>query len=705
MGADGTAASGMGGGRGVRDPAAVRGRYRGLRARREPSPPCRVRRAVELSPPMPTPTRSRASSRCRRAAGRLRRRRLASRRRPTALRLGGGQPRAARARGARLVHGAHGRAHAPGDAGEPRAGARASRSSARRPTCCCWPTAASSRRCSPRATSTDGRCSRATASSSRGARGHGTPTSSRAPSAGGRCSSARASRSAAPTRPPIRAATARCSSSSSPSGTRGVPGPRPPGDHDPVAREGRPAVDVARRQQRREHGAVGEQQDVGRLARLVMRRASSRLDCVSRRAGTPVRAVNVSSAARTGRVRLAAAHTESGGGASASRPPQAAAAEGDGERATRAGGHGGKARRRAPARQAPAPRDGSRDIFPRAAPASPARTPMPDAALPRAADHPAPARRRGHGEQERLGVLGRRARRWPSSACRYEARVVSAHRTPDWLFEYAEPAESRGLRAIIAGAGGAAHLPGMLAAKTLVPVLGVPVPATMLNGVDSLLSIVQMPAGVPVGTLAIGKPGAVNAALLAAQIAAPRRDPALRERLRASARRAPRRGARADAAALDARAMTASMRRDPSRRHDRHPRRRAARAHDRAWRRARWATTCTCSTPIPTCAARPVAARVHHGALRRRRRRGASWRAAATWSRSRSSRSRRDGARGRRGARAGAPGAQRALGDPGSRAAEGRGSRPTAFRVATVPRTRTDGRRCGRAARARPRCS
>ncbi len=83
----------------------------------------------------------------------------------------------------------------------------------------------------------------------------------------------------------------------------------------------------------------------------------------------------------------------------------------------------------------------------------------------------------------------------------HEARVVSAHRTPDWLFKYAEQAEGRGLRVIIAGAGGAAHLPGMLAAKTLVPVLGVPVPATMLNGIDSLLSIVQMPKGVPVGTL------------------------------------------------------------------------------------------------------------------------------------------------------------------------------------------------------------
>jgi 5-(carboxyamino)imidazole ribonucleotide mutase len=113
-----------------------------------------------------------------------------------------------------------------------------------------------------------------------------------------------------------------------------------------------------------------------------------------------------------------------------------------------------------------------------------------------------------------------------------EVRVVSAHRTPDLLFSYAEQAETRGLRVIIAGAGGAAHLPGMLAAKTLVPVLGVPVPASMLNGVDSLLSIVQMPRGVPVGTLAIGKPGAANAALLAIEILAIT-DAELRNRLRA----------------------------------------------------------------------------------------------------------------------------------------------------------------------------
>ena len=112
----------------------------------------------------------------------------------------------------------------------------------------------------------------------------------------------------------------------------------------------------------------------------------------------------------------------------------------------------------------------------------------------------------------------------------HEARVVSAHRTPDWLFKYAETARDRGLRVIIAGAGGAAHLPGMLAAKTLVPVLGVPVAATQLNGIDSLLSIVQMPKGVPVGTLAIGKPGAANAALLAAEILAAA-DAALYQRL------------------------------------------------------------------------------------------------------------------------------------------------------------------------------
>ncbi|AEB22783.1 MULTISPECIES: 5-(carboxyamino)imidazole ribonucleotide mutase [Bacillus] len=100
----------------------------------------------------------------------------------------------------------------------------------------------------------------------------------------------------------------------------------------------------------------------------------------------------------------------------------------------------------------------------------------------------------------------------------YEKQVVSAHRTPDLMFEYAESARSRGLKVIIAGAGGAAHLPGMTAAKTTLPVIGVPVQTKSLNGLDSLLSIVQMPGGVPVATTAIGKAGAVNAGLLAAQI-------------------------------------------------------------------------------------------------------------------------------------------------------------------------------------------
>jgi 5-(carboxyamino)imidazole ribonucleotide mutase len=100
----------------------------------------------------------------------------------------------------------------------------------------------------------------------------------------------------------------------------------------------------------------------------------------------------------------------------------------------------------------------------------------------------------------------------------HEVRVISAHRTPDLLFDYAAGAEGRGLEVIIAGAGGAAHLPGMTASKTALPVLGVPVQSKALNGVDSLLSIVQMPAGIPVATLAIGKAGAINAALLAAAI-------------------------------------------------------------------------------------------------------------------------------------------------------------------------------------------
>jgi len=113
-----------------------------------------------------------------------------------------------------------------------------------------------------------------------------------------------------------------------------------------------------------------------------------------------------------------------------------------------------------------------------------------------------------------------------------ETRVVSAHRTPDLLFEYASTAERRGLQVIVAGAGGAAHLPGMTAAKTTLPVLGVPVESKALSGIDSLLSIVQMPAGVPVGTLAVGRAGAVNAALLAAAIVA-RGDAGVAERVRA----------------------------------------------------------------------------------------------------------------------------------------------------------------------------
>ena len=114
----------------------------------------------------------------------------------------------------------------------------------------------------------------------------------------------------------------------------------------------------------------------------------------------------------------------------------------------------------------------------------------------------------------------------------HETKIVSAHRTPDRLYDYAKGAAARGLKVIVAGAGGAAHLPGMAASMTRLPVLGVPVESQALSGLDSLLSIVQMPAGVPVGTLAIGKPGAINAALLAAAILA-LGDPALSERLRA----------------------------------------------------------------------------------------------------------------------------------------------------------------------------
>ena len=121
---------------------------------------------------------------------------------------------------------------------------------------------------------------------------------------------------------------------------------------------------------------------------------------------------------------------------------------------------------------------------------------------------------------DRLGEFG----------VRFETRVVSAHRTPDLLFEYASTAAERGLSCIIAGAGGAAHLPGMLAAKTTVPILGVPVPSRHLQGLDSLLSIVQMPAGVPVATFAVGDAGAHNAGLFAVALLAAQ-DPALREKL------------------------------------------------------------------------------------------------------------------------------------------------------------------------------
>ena len=136
------------------------------------------------------------------------------------------------------------------------------------------------------------------------------------------------------------------------------------------------------------------------------------------------------------------------------------------------------------------------------------------------------------GSRSDLKIMSRAAEMLEELGIPHEVRVVSAHRTPDWMFEYADQAEVRGLEVIIAAAGGAAHLPGMVAAKTLVPVLGVPIPATALNGVDALLSIAQMPKGIPVGTLAIGEPGAANAALLAAAIVS-LRHPEVRERLRA----------------------------------------------------------------------------------------------------------------------------------------------------------------------------
>jgi 5-(carboxyamino)imidazole ribonucleotide mutase len=136
------------------------------------------------------------------------------------------------------------------------------------------------------------------------------------------------------------------------------------------------------------------------------------------------------------------------------------------------------------------------------------------------------------GSKSDWATMQRTADTLEKLAIPYERRIVSAHRTPDWMAEYAKTATQRGLEVIIAAAGGAAHLPGMVAAHTSVPVLGVPIKSSVLNGVDSLLSIVQMPAGIPVGTLAIGDAGATNAALLAAAILG-NKYPAIRVRLEA----------------------------------------------------------------------------------------------------------------------------------------------------------------------------
>jgi 5-(carboxyamino)imidazole ribonucleotide mutase len=136
------------------------------------------------------------------------------------------------------------------------------------------------------------------------------------------------------------------------------------------------------------------------------------------------------------------------------------------------------------------------------------------------------------GSQSDWGVMQHAVQQLDDFGIPYEARIVSAHRTPDLLYEYAEAAAARGLRCIIAGAGGSAHLPGMLAAKTIVPVLGVPVPTRHLKGLDSLLSIVQMPKGVPVATFAVGETGAVNAALFAVALLA-RDDERLARRVQA----------------------------------------------------------------------------------------------------------------------------------------------------------------------------
>ncbi len=134
------------------------------------------------------------------------------------------------------------------------------------------------------------------------------------------------------------------------------------------------------------------------------------------------------------------------------------------------------------------------------------------------------------GSSSDWDILQHAAKRLTDFGVAHETRVVSAHRTPDLLFQYAEQAAGRGLQCIIAGAGGAAHLPGMLAAKTTIPVLGVPVPTKHLQGLDSLLSIVQMPAGIPVATFAIGEAGAHNAGLFAVAMVA-RTDPALGQQL------------------------------------------------------------------------------------------------------------------------------------------------------------------------------
>jgi 5-(carboxyamino)imidazole ribonucleotide mutase len=152
------------------------------------------------------------------------------------------------------------------------------------------------------------------------------------------------------------------------------------------------------------------------------------------------------------------------------------------------------------------------------------------------------------GSQSDWSTMQRAAEILDELGVMHEVRIISAHRTPDRMFAYAETAVGRGLRVIIAGAGGAAHLPGMLAAKTRLPVLGVPVQSRALSGLDSLLSIVQMPAGVPVGTLAIGEAGAANAALLAAAIIATT-EPVLATRL--DAWRAERSGAVAEEPARD----------------------------------------------------------------------------------------------------------------------------------------------------------